>query len=207
MRVNIMKIFAIEGLDRVGKTTIIKLIREMDDNNLIVDHSTAEVRKLIEEAIPSSEIVKFLKALREDISSTEIPEGKCIVMDRNYLTTLVYGNYFNETSVMYIPEDLSFLVRNVIIFNLVNKNYKDIDTMYKLSNFKADNVDSYETKFLSKTTYIRFQHEFNDMSKKYKFTVNLLYNINLFKDGELRSCQDIANEIYDNIREIMKKGR
>lgn len=206
VRENFM-IFAIEGVDRIGKTSTISILKKILEysGRLDTSYNSINIQTCIKNHRTHSEdfFVNFLL----DLQSRD--KDLITILDRGYLSSLIYSidpsmiskNGYNIHTILSMYEDnapskiLKHLSENIVSIVFTNKN--NIKEMYINSDFTEENCDYYDMRFLNYENYKRYQEVFNNIpayifnkySSEYRPTV---YKIPLFVDNILQRPGELA---------------
>jgi thymidylate kinase len=141
-------IIIVEGIDRIGKTTLCKRISEhlgypiFKDSFLLSTKLDKNAKHTISEKLLTT--INLLNSLGEEAN---------IVVDRFYLTELVYGcaerNYLNHFTLV-VENDLKKLNAVLILMHPTNIEMSSKEHGKDLSKHEKDFVNQYESVRLTK---------------------------------------------------------
>ncbi len=145
------KLICIEGIDGSGKTTQVNLLaKALHDRGydvIILREPTdgvygRKIRKMIEEGKtdPEELFELFLKDRKENIEKNILPalkNGKIVIMDRYYISTLVYQSEVGIERILEAHEKISAPKPDLVII-------LDIPVDEALRRLKVKSCDSFE---------------------------------------------------------------
>lgn len=195
----LLRYFALEGVDKVGKTTIFNKLKDEFKNNkniIFVSEPSTKLKKVIYYIIKNKLAFIFLRWILPFLFYFDrlfhikkvkeyIKNGFVVASDRCVLSSFVYqgflGWFLNKN--LPIPEHIFFIKLRRDFLEKRHKNIKNLDSIE--SNFKAikNNQDYYE--FILKKLYsnnqFSYSHHFNEQKVDLIFEVDNISRILILK--------------------------
>lgn len=136
-----MRLIIIEGIDRVGKTTLIHHIKKHTKNKCVVFKDSYITNANIDETTASEKIKSTLNTL---IAMEQADLDITVVMDRFHLTELVYGYLDRGYLNIYVNNVDHYIANNFKDVTLVVVQPTDIN---KSSKEHGKSLDAHDAMF------------------------------------------------------------
>ena len=198
------KLVCIEGIDGSGKTTqvnlLAKALRERGYDVIILKEPTdgvygKKIRKMIEEGKTNPEKLfeLFLKDRKENIEKNILPalrNGKIVIMDRYYISTLVYQSDVGIERILEAHEKISAPKPDLVII-------LDIPVDEALRRLKVKSCDSFERREILEKHKKQYEKIAKYLKEKKKMNVVII--------DATGSEEEVHEKVLMKVLEVIKK--